>query len=186
MRYEKMYGSSIERLRKSTIVLMLLIALFVGSCKVKKTEQQTQREQQVEQKNDLLIECESESRRGMMQRGDSRTKTDEIVEEIIEEIEWSVPDSVGRQYPTSTRTVSRTNQKRQHVDRTRQAESVTHWIERQTTEATCEQTTEERQESVVEEEEKIRTPLWLVAFIVGIVAVVGIIIYLFLKRYRIL
>jgi hypothetical protein len=115
-----------------------------------------------------------------------QSTTDQFTEEVIEETFWSPPDSTGKQYPQTTRTTTRTNATRTQNDKQTNIDQNINSNLLQTIEDNSEQAVQTREESTEKQTTKIRTPPWIIALILGIVAVAGILIYLLLKKYKIL
>lgn len=110
----------------------------------------------------------------------------ENMEEIIEEITYSMPDSVGNQYPLSAKRTTR-----KHMAEC--SNNVTTSVEKTTDETTHESTTDNSKSVVGEQTEiteessvKVGTPSWVLWLILLVVSAALTVVLLFLKKWRII
>lgn len=110
----------------------------------------------------------------------------EVVEQIVEVVEWSTPDSLGNQYAVKTvRTTTNTqrgtrNDKQSTISNTTDSQSKTvNHTERIKTETKKTKTYNSKQT-------EIKTPSWVHTTIIGIIIAVLVVVLMILKRYRII
>lgn len=186
MLYEKMCAVLTAQLKKSMIVLTLLLALCGQSCKTVKTNQQIAQQQQTEQKNNLHIQQQVKEQVTITTQTIDQTAINEEEEETIEETFWSAPDSTGKQYPISTRTITRNTRKGQQNDTKTSIKNEVQSREQQSAEDHSIQIDKIEEENNSKTETKKQVPMWIIVAIVGIIVMVGLILFALLKRYKIL
>lgn len=186
MRYEKMYDVCKKQLTKSIIVLICLIALCATACRTTKTAKAKNEQILTEVKSDLSKTTGVSDKSLEASSLVDKSITAENIEEIIVETTMSAPDSTGRQYPVSIKTTNRKIAANKQNDITA---SATQTNDIQKKEVLMDKS-KTKMETQAEESEttavKIKTPLWIIAIIAGIFAVILIVVLLFLKKWRII
>lgn len=159
MLYGKMCGDFTALLRKSTIALTLAIALSATSCKTQKTAS-VQTSSLTRYDSTLTVKADSAGASLAV----GHTVSNEDIEQTTETVEWSEPDTAGRQHPVRTtrnRTVVRRFVKTDTANATSAVSSNT------VSRAASGQTAES---AAVQAESKTRTTrhLWLVWLLLGV------------------
>lgn len=165
------------------IALMLLTVLFAVSCKTVKTERVTNNDIHSVEEIELssVKECDESA------ASDTRTVDHSVEDEDITitttVTTYSEPDSTGKQYVKSvenrkTEKKSRTGKDITTEEKTKQSASSVEKEDCKSKESVSDKSSEE-----VDTEEKTSTPAWVIAVIVGIVAIVGIAVALIIKRF---
>lgn len=186
MDYVKMCADSTALLRRSMIALMLPLALCAVSCKTVKNSTQTALSQQTDQKNDLKQHTSSQTDvQTSFQLSDTGTTNTEM-DEVIEETTWSEPDSAGTQHPVkTTKTHRHTGSSKQNNVQTTSGSDIQAAAQSDVNDHSKIRTKiNEQTDSQLTT--KTNTPAWLIALIIGIIAVVAIIILFILRHYRII
>lgn len=105
---------------------------------------------------------------------------------MIEETTWSQPDSTGKQYPVkTTKTTRQTHSDKQNNIQTNEDNTTTS-VTQTDVEDKSETATNLEEQKENKTNTKTKTPAWIIVFIIGVLAIVGIIVLLILKRYKII
>ena len=186
MDYVKTCANLHALLRKSTIALTLLIALFAVSCKTSKMATKSALSVQTEQKNDLEQHTVSQTEVQTSSQSSDTGNTTTNIDEVIEETTWSQPDSTGKQYPVkTTKTTRQTHSDKQNNIQTNEDNTTTS-VTQTDVEDKSETATNLEEQKENKTNTKTKTPAWIIVFIIGVLAIVGIIVLLILKRYKII
>ncbi len=183
MDYVKTLRCSTRLLTGFRIALTLLTVLFALSCKTVKTQRTTN--------NDILSVEESELS-SVREYDESAVSDNKSIDLSVENEDititttlttYSEPDSTGKQYVKSveerkTEKKHRTGKNVTTENSTKQSASSVEKDDGKSKESVRDKSSEE-----VDTEEKTSTPAWVIALIVGIVAIVGIAVALIIKRY---
>ena len=165
MLYGKMYAGLPAPLKKSTIALTLATVLCATSCKTQKTASvQTNSLTQYDSTQTVTTDSAGES------LATGLTVSNEDIEQTTETVEWSEPDTAGRQHPVrTTRTVTNARRNSQSCTTNTNSTVRTSTAHSSTTGQTIEQTAEQT-------ESKTRTMrnLWLVWLIVGVAVAMAV------------
>ena len=188
MRYEKMFGRCNAPSVGSRIVLMLTlwIALCAVSCKTVKTTTQTT------DQSSAVIQNAVQATSNSTQTADTSTHIEDgsilaqDIDEIITETEWSVPDSMGKQYPIKT-----IEKRRQtHSNRQNAVATTTHIQTTDNTQSTFSDSSQSVMQNDIQTTEKtktkVSTPAWVIVSIIALFAVILIVILVVLRHYRII
>ena len=186
MDYAKMSASSRAPWRKSTIALMLLIALCAVSCKSQETTLRQQNCRQTNEATQTHSRTESAAAHTIDSRTEDHTALREIRTEQTEVTDWSAPDSLGQQYPLRTTTTTTTTCRGQHNAVTTTGSRAANVQTTTDTDTNHNLQQQEQTKTDSDTSTKTTTPAWLIALIVALIAAATLILYLFLKRYRIL
>lgn len=186
MNYEKTYGGLGGRSQKLLIVLLLPLVLCVASCRTQKTTTLEQTNKQTDE-TETIDEQHDSTANSTTEIDVAETNVqDEAVEQIVEIIEWSAPDTLGNQYVVKT---VRTATNIQRGTRNDKQSTMSNTTDSYSTTAThTRRTKSEETETKMyhSEQNKIKTPGWVHTAILGILAVILIVVLIILKRYHIL
>lgn len=186
MHYGKMCAASAALLRKSTSVLLLLVVLSALSCRTQKTNLKQTTATQTNEQTIHTEQTRTDISRTAGCRTEDRSVSSEDTERTTEVTDWSVPDSLGRQYPvrtTKTRTSTRRGQRNDIQTAVTDSQNTQTNQSIQTT-TTRDEDTQTKTDSKVKTQ--WTTPSWVIWTILGIIAALTIIILIALKRYRII
>ena len=186
MDYAKMSASSRAPWRKSTIALMLLIALCAVSCKSQKATLKQQNHRQTNEATQTHSRTESAAAHTVDSRTEDHTAVHETRTEQTEVTDWSAPDSLGQQYPLRTTTTITTTCRGQQNDVTTTGSRSANVQTTTDTDTNHNLQQQEQTKTDSDTSTQTTTPTWLIALIIAIVAIAALILYLFLKRYHIL
>ena len=141
---------------------------------------------QTNERTQSRTETDSTAARTIDLRQDDHTATNETRTEQTETIDWSAPDSLGRQYPLRTAKTTTTTRRGQRNDIqtpvTDNRTAATHTV--------SEEQTDTQQQEQTKTDSKVKTetttPAWVIWLILGIIAAMTIIVLLALKHYHII
>ena len=189
MLYEEMCGGLTALLKKPVTAIMLstlLTALCCVSCKTQKNTYRQTTTQQTNEQTNIQRTTDSTATRTIDLRHDDHTAISETRTEQTEVTDWSVPDSLGRQYPVRTAKTTTTTRRGQRNDiQTTVTDNST-----ATAHTVSEEQTDTQQDTQTKTDSKVKTetttPSWVIWLILGIIAATTIIVLIVLKHYHII
>lgn len=186
MHYGKMFAGLTAQSRKSTIALLLLVALFASNCKTQKTSLKQTVKTNASETVVASQTTDSSAVRITDTRIDDHSITCETVSEHTTVTTWSQPDENGQQHPLRTTETQRTTCRgKNNSIQTTVTDSLA-----STTHSVDEEQTDKREDSQTridsKEQTETSTPQWVVWASLGIIAALTIIVLLILKRYHII
>jgi len=168
------------------LVFLLAVIVSLSGCKMSQFFSRRVEKTNIEQKSDIKETSSVRTDNRTVEKLTELTELSLDVSEKIVIVKWSAPDSSGRQFPLETTNISRhgTAGKKTTMEKEQEQKEITEREESKEDKSTV------NAESEIETVEKAKTkpamPAWVTWTAVILSAGIILLIYLILKRYRIL
>lgn len=171
---------------KNKLLLLSLLLLSCSSCKMHSLFSKRSEKAVVEMKTDIVETSHVETVVQATEKIAEQTEIQEDFTETTTTVKWSEPDSSGRQFPIETTTKIRTSTTNKKVGGTvyKTAVATSEVVERKEDKSTEKSTTDIK----ITEKTKTKpvTPAWITWGTVILSLGLLVLVYLILKRYRII